>query len=238
MRSFFDSCVEAGSEKCAFYGPTAHIISKRLDVLYDSIRARPVPVYSDSGYGVVDYVMLRASIFQALYKPYAVFPRLAQALADLEGGNGTGIFTLVNSNKRFECHCDSSDGSFEVVSDASAAIACTDGKEVRDSVQEFEIFYNEMRNISEWADVWTGLRMRCSYVDNSFLLNTPICNYVSQRLAETKEEPLPRFSENSRSTPCHHKSTNCIYLGPFVGNTSFPILVIGNTAGTPCGCAQ
>ncbi|KAJ8697532.1 hypothetical protein PTI98_004325 [Pleurotus ostreatus] len=70
---------------------------------------------------------------------------------------------------------------------------CTDGAEVRDTVDELEPFVQGLLRDSQWGEVWARIRIGCS--------------------AWPKQEKK------------HFK-------GPFLGNTSHPILWIGNTAGT------
>ena len=83
MESFFDGCVAAGPDACAFYAPTAEQISNNLDSLYDSLLTQPVPVVSSSFYGFVDYSVLRSLIWGTLYAPYIYFSTLAEGLASL-----------------------------------------------------------------------------------------------------------------------------------------------------------
>ncbi|KAJ7367641.1 hypothetical protein DFH08DRAFT_795785 [Mycena albidolilacea] len=87
--SFVDGCVAAGPQGCAFFAPTATEILDNVDKIYASLRARPIPVWTNGSYGVVDYSLLRRAIFKSFYTPYAHFPILARALAELSVGNGT-----------------------------------------------------------------------------------------------------------------------------------------------------
>ncbi|KAJ7116262.1 hypothetical protein C8R43DRAFT_854198, partial [Mycena crocata] len=82
-------CVAAGPTQCAFYKSTAAEVTDRLAALTASIRAHPVPVITPTSYGIVDYSLLRETIFSALYTPYSSFGPLAAALAALEAGNST-----------------------------------------------------------------------------------------------------------------------------------------------------
>ncbi|KAJ7465760.1 hypothetical protein B0H11DRAFT_1668512, partial [Mycena galericulata] len=86
---FINGCVAAGPHGCAFYSPTVAEIQENVDKIYASLRARPIPVRTNTSFGIVDYSTMRRTIFTALYTPYAKFPALAQALADLSVGNAT-----------------------------------------------------------------------------------------------------------------------------------------------------
>lgn len=49
---------------------------------------------------------------------------------------------------------------------------------------------------------------------------------ANQRMAKATQISLPRFGSYHATVIVSHR-----VLGPFVGNTSFPLLMIGNTAG-------
>ncbi|KAJ6579543.1 TAP-like protein-domain-containing protein [Mycena vulgaris] len=187
---FVDGCVAAGPEGCAFFAPTAAQLSENVDKLYASVRARPIPVRTNVSFGLVDYSMLRRAIFQSLYSPYANFPRLAQALADLSAGNGTALFKM-SEQPPFECACDPAEYRFEPVGEAGSAVACNDGARISPEYEDVVAHYHNMSKTSTWADMWEPIRMAC--------------------LA------WPEFPKNH-------------FRGPFVANTSFPLLVVGNTA--------
>ena len=163
MESFFDGCVAAGPDICPFYAPTSDAISQKLTALYESVRARPVPVRTPTSYGLVDYARLKLTVFVSLYSPYVMFPPLANALADLLDGDGTMLFQLLETPS-FECSCDSPKSPFELVQDGQTAVICTDGKEVNDSLEELKAQYENMAKFTEWAEIWAGIRVRCSYV--------------------------------------------------------------------------
>ncbi|KAK0479822.1 TAP-like protein-domain-containing protein [Armillaria luteobubalina] len=94
MQSFFDGCVAAGPDRCAFFSPTATEVSNSLDHLYDSIIAQPVPFVTPSSYGIVDYTVLRAAVRNAMCSPYNYFSELAEGLALLAAGDGSRIYAL------------------------------------------------------------------------------------------------------------------------------------------------
>ncbi|KAJ7123174.1 TAP-like protein-domain-containing protein [Mycena epipterygia] len=188
--SFVDGCVAAGPEGCAFFSPTAAEISDKMDKIYASVRARPIPVRTNISFCVVDYSMVRSVVFRSLYAPYARFPSLAQALADLSMGNGTALFKMFEKTP-FECSCDSSEYPLDSIErEAGVAVRCNDGKRISGAYEDAVAHYQELSKTSTWADVWQAARMACV--------------------------AWPDF-------PKDH------FQGPFVANTSFPILLIGNT---------
>ncbi|KAF8876134.1 alpha/beta hydrolase fold-domain-containing protein [Infundibulicybe gibba] len=193
LQTFFDGCAQAGPDVCPFYAPTPEQISQNLTALYTAIKTQPVPVFTESGYGLVDYARLQGTIFLSLYSPYESFLPLAKGLADLASGDGRAFFNI-SAAPIFECSCDGPDPSTDKATEAILGIICTDGQAVPRDLESTKKFYEQFSNISRWADVWAPLHISCSKVGwpNSI--------------------PKPRFQ------------------GPFVANTSFPLLLVGNTA--------
>ncbi|KAJ7667054.1 hypothetical protein B0H17DRAFT_1184269, partial [Mycena rosella] len=166
-------------------------ISEKMDKIYATLRERPIPVRTNTSFGLVDYSMVRRVIFQALYAPYARFPDLAQAFADLSAGNATALFKM-SEQPPFECAYDNSGDRLESVLEATFAVTCNDGSRILPGYEDTVTHYQKMSETSTWADVWEPIRIACV--------------------------AWPEF-------PQKH------FRGPFVANTSFPILLIGNTAG-------
>jgi hypothetical protein len=158
--AFVDGCVAAGLNGCAFYAPTATELLANLHKLYVSLRARPIPVRTNTSFGVVDYSTLRFTIFRALYEPYALFPTLAEALADLTKGNATALFKMTEK-PAFECACDPSQHRFEPVGDAGQAVTCNDGKRISSEYEDVLAHYRALSKGSPWADVWQHTRLYC-----------------------------------------------------------------------------
>lgn len=165
MQFFFDSCVAAGPERCAFYSPDPATVAENLAALYDSVRAQPVPVRNGSSYGLVDYPRLRQAVFQALYKPWAKFHPLAQALSDLAKGDGDALFSLADQDP-FECSCnsDTSNAYTYFHPEAQAAILCNDAAFNPRSVEDVLESIHKMANYTSWYDVWGRIRAGCSFV--------------------------------------------------------------------------
>ncbi|KAJ7785021.1 TAP-like protein-domain-containing protein [Mycena maculata] len=198
--AFVDGCVAAGPQGCAFFSPTATELEANVVKIYASLRARPIPVRTNTSFGVVDYSMMRSVIFQSLYSPYAKFPVLAQALAELSAGNGTALFKM-SERAAFKCGCDLSEFRFETVFDGGIAVRCNDGKRMPGSYEDVLEHYQNMSKLSSWADVWQSLRLACA--------------------------AWPELPKNH-------------FQGPFVANTSFPLLLVSTTADpvTPLAAAK
>lgn len=161
MQSFFDGCHAAGPGGCAFYADTPENISQNLTALYEAVRARPIPVKTATSYGIVDYDRLRATVFVTLYAPFALFVRLADALADLAAGDGTAIYKILETEP-FQCACDPSAHRFDRVNDALSAILCNDGEQIPSSLEDAQKYFDSLYAESTWAEIWAGIRIGCS----------------------------------------------------------------------------
>ncbi|KAF7340391.1 AB hydrolase-1 domain-containing protein [Mycena venus] len=161
LQAFFDGCVAAGPELCAFYKPTAAEIADRLTALTASIREQPVPVLTPAGYGVVDFSLLRRSLFAALDSPFTLFSTLARGLAALENGDGDTLYSIVQQ-PQFQCDC-SNNTAFSPIDDSTVAIECGDAVEVTDSIEEVTEFYQNAARTSQFAEFLVGAtRVSCS----------------------------------------------------------------------------
>jgi hypothetical protein len=205
---FFQSCFEAGPERCAFYDSSPEKISANLDAIYEQLKVAPMAAFDAKNYGIVDYGLLRALMRSSAYFPTSSFGPLADALALLSNGNASAVFSLgnlplVNS----PCNCSGEDPTTNGF-DAFVSIWCNDAVTFNNTVEEWQEYYEEAASVSAYADVWAGTYMRCSYVLSSSL------------------ELVLTYS--SRSWPVKTKNP---VRGPWGGNTSTPILFIGNTIG-------
>ena len=161
FESFLTGCAEAGPEDCKFWAPTPKDIERNITALYDAIRSKPIPMKTEKSYGLLDYEMLRSVIFRALYSPYATFAGLAEDLAALAAGDGTGIFDKV-SQPPYQCDCDPSRHQFDQLVDATFAVACNDGDDVPRDLESAKQYFEMLSNASSWADKWAGIRLGCA----------------------------------------------------------------------------
>lgn len=160
MDSFFTGCAEAGPHGCPFWAPTPDDIYRNLTKLYDNLRSHPRAIKTETKYGIIDYSLLRAVVFSALYSPYASFKFLADGLADLAAGKGAVIFDKV-SPPPYQCKCDPSKGLFDGVIDAQTAILCNDGDDVPGDLKSSEDYFKAVIEGSSWSDIWARIRLGC-----------------------------------------------------------------------------
>lgn len=162
FQMFFDSCASAGPDLCAFYAPTAAAISTKLDQLLERVRETPIPVIIDpSFYGLVDDYLVRTTILSTLYTPYDSWPMLATALADLENGNGTLMYSTANSPV-FQCNCTQPSSFVDNNFEAVFAIANGDAIEVHDSVKDLKKFFKHLESITQFPQLVATLRISAS----------------------------------------------------------------------------
>ncbi|KAJ7277286.1 Alpha/Beta hydrolase protein [Mycena rebaudengoi] len=202
LQSFFDGCVAAGPEACAFHAPTAGEISANLAALTTSLKGNPIPVVTNTSYGIFDYSLLRNLIFNALYHPYQYFPLLAQGLAALAAGDAGPIYSITAVPPATSSECDKNAPPFhDNYLESGVSTICGDAIAVTDSASQIRAFYENQARSSSFAELFSNWRVFCS------------------------------------GWKIHREGR---FLGPFGGKTSFPLLVIGNTADpvTPLASAK
>jgi len=175
LGTFFTGCFEAGPEGCAFYAESPEAIQQNFTNIFESLRAQPIPIKTDSTYGILDHTTVRVVVLTALTSPYALFPVTAQGLAQLATGNGTSLFQLLNPpGSQFQYSCDPEAYADDQVADASTAIICNDGDEVPTDLNSAKEYYDEMTNLTDWAEVWLEGRLNCMQVLYLPFLDTPL----------------------------------------------------------------
>ncbi|KAJ7638063.1 Alpha/Beta hydrolase protein [Mycena rosella] len=159
MQTFFDGCAAAGPADCAFHAPSASQISENLAALTSAIRDQPVPVITADSHGIVDFVVLRNAILNALFSPYDSFGVLAAGLAALAGGDAAPIYAL-NSVPTFECQYNASVLPFHSNNlESYLTIAGGDAAAVNESIPQLQQFYENATKVSNFADLLASTRV-------------------------------------------------------------------------------
>ncbi|KAF8609123.1 alpha/beta-hydrolase [Ceratobasidium sp. AG-I] len=171
LTGFFDSCVVAGPERCAFAkkNQTSSKLQSRLDALYERLRAQPLPVStSPAGPGILTASALRAVMVQALYAP-AIWPMVAQVLADVERGDGVGAYTIVYG--RFvDIHPQAPDENVfnrymertQLVTTA-AGILCSDTRPTPKSLDNFIKYVHNLSTFTPIGEEFSFLPWQCTH---------------------------------------------------------------------------
>lgn len=246
---FFDYCYEAGPEKCAFMqeGDSNSDLRTRFDELIANIKKSPVPVPAspDGKFGpdIIKYDHVRGIIFQGLYSPLNYYKLVAEGLADLARGNGTLI--SMRRSEAFVPFCPSGrcgeqptpyspdcqiPGSNDEV---SRSIMCSDGDEVDRTLEDLKAIWAKTRAQSDlFGDVW-------SHIHAGIYIFPATCFFKFDRMRRStnlfpgctgwKIRPKWRFTGINYLRISYIVHSTNINLGPFVANTSFPLLWLGNT---------
>ncbi|KAI5119053.1 hypothetical protein M0805_005919 [Coniferiporia weirii] len=160
LLDIYQSCVEAGPQKCALYETSAALIQARVDALLTSLRTAPIPLYdaSTSTYDTVDYALVRMLMLSTLYQTHRGGAALMDTLAALERGDGASAYarSIKYAFSRFlTCNCASESfmpngGHSELL----GAISCGDSVDRDDSIEDIRMAYEEMAKMSSFAESW------------------------------------------------------------------------------------
>jgi hypothetical protein len=174
LQHFIDECVNAGPKACALHEKDPHAIDTRITATLERLKRQPLAVTHMKNesevldYGIVDYSLVRRLMFAFLYRPYSAGPlngtALATALAAAERGDGWPFWELQRSREvRLPCDCSTGSRPPRVADGAEMglAVACSDGEEVNDSLEELKDHFEMVGKTSKFVDMWTH-RVRCS----------------------------------------------------------------------------
>jgi len=172
-------CVRSGHKGCALIREGEKVTSKRLksrlDRFLSEVQQRPIPVsHPEMGPGIITYEMLKLLIFRATYVVRS-WPRLAQALDDLERHrNGTlalEIFSFATDTHK-KPHQDWHEWKGVHVPSVAwdslqSTVFCSDSFPGKDgkgrwSMEEYLEYYNDAREQYEiGAGFWFQILLRC-----------------------------------------------------------------------------
>jgi hypothetical protein len=159
MTTFFEACVDAGPEACALHAASPSVIRARVANITAQLKRRPLPVVSDHGYGLVDYRLLRETLFHFLYAPYGPAPwttpqSLSLALVAAEAGDGRLLWDLAEgAQAKLVCPCgeDRYPGPQSIA--ASIAIKCGESDAFHDSLDELQTRLDEAVEFLTFAEL-------------------------------------------------------------------------------------
>ncbi|EDN98405.1 hypothetical protein SS1G_13263 [Sclerotinia sclerotiorum 1980 UF-70] len=236
MEAFYHYCHASGPQNCAFYSSTPSKISTRLENLLTTLKTHPIIVPpSDPTLfpEIITYTSLKRLISATLYRPILLFPTLANVLLSLETGDGIPFLNFISTldlHESFTCECDvSSNGILapakekeeEGTDDAMAAIMCSDGGIMNETVSEFEVYADTLME----GALMTGaanVEVRMSCVGWNVV---PKWRYTGINFPS-----LPTLSHFSTSSYFQNPPSMLTTPGPFTSTTNHPILYIANRA--------
>ena len=166
---------------------------------------------------VIDRNLALASLFVGVYFPYDTMGPLFGAYSELEKGNGFPLYNLISSSTgNFTVTCQECYHTLAqpgASPDADISILCADGGAQSDDPTFLKSLYDAFAAQTHLADSAFGLVVRCVYA----VPNPPAGAYAL----------TPSFTYSGWSLESKSR-----FEGTLGGDTSFPLLFIGNTHGT------
>ncbi|GJJ06210.1 hypothetical protein Clacol_000399 [Clathrus columnatus] len=159
----FDACVAAG-EDCPLYAPTSNEVEARVEAIFESLREKPIPAFNGTHYAVLDYKTVKSLLFTDLYKPFTSIGPFFDALAALEKGNGDPMLNQISAIRETP-KCGGVPKSSIVpvsIAEGGVAVRCGEGQGVGFTIGDLRTHFEELRNLSVFADVWSEIRIECS----------------------------------------------------------------------------
>ncbi|GJE96256.1 alpha/beta hydrolase [Phanerochaete sordida] len=204
-----DACVSAGPE-CPLYESTSDKVHARLNAIFTNLKKQPLPVYNGTTgkeYGIIDYKLARAALFALVYFPYGVTAM-------------TPIYTSI------------------IILHALAQLEKGDGLELGRILGMVPVQAPFSCNCPgeppaprpiPLANLDATIAIACGDAAASRGDDTvPILEEYYGQLSKISEFadmwPIRISCSGWRTRPVER------FAGPFVANTSFPLLIIGNTA--------
>ncbi|KAF7308918.1 Abhydrolase-4 domain-containing protein [Mycena kentingensis (nom. inval.)] len=200
LQAFADGCVSAGPNDCAFYSPSASTIISNIDALYASLHARPLPVLLPGSN--------TGGVFTFSNLRYTVFHALYSPYA-LVAPLAQGLAELQKNGDATTLFSLFIQMQNSVNPTPFEPCGCGDSAAEQQFVSfpEYSIICNDGERVSpkyeDLVDFYAGLRQLSSFAD--------VWNEFHARCMAWPDFPKTNFR------------------GPIVANTSFPLLIIGNT---------
>ncbi|GJE90062.1 alpha/beta hydrolase [Phanerochaete sordida] len=207
LKTILDACVAAGPSTCALYEPSTDKVHARLTAIFDALKQRPLPVYNNitgKEYGLIDYKIARSALFNRLYSPYPSTPE----------GPTYPIMDLLEALAQVEKGDGLALGRWMGIVPAQTLFSCNCPSKPRPpqvlSPEAFTAIACSDSDLARAGDTIEDLEEHFAKMrgDSEFADQWPFRVICSG----WKTKPVERFG------------------GPFVANTSFPMLIIGNTA--------
>jgi len=195
-------------------------VEKRLYNIFESLRTKVVTLYDGVKTMVlVDRKVALGALWFSLYFPYETMAPLFEAYSDLEKGNGLKLYAILASttgNLTVTCQdCHPLVAHAGASPDADISIQCTDSGATPDDLASVRSIYDGISAQTHLADIIFGVAVRC------------VCVVVPQPFQLEPTFLTPPYT--CRGWSLESKTR---FGGTLGGNTSFPLLFIGNTHGT------
>ncbi|EKM51106.1 uncharacterized protein PHACADRAFT_32147 [Phanerochaete carnosa HHB-10118-sp] len=174
LTTIYHACVSAGPSLCAIYENTTDLVHARVSRLLDDVHLAPVLVYNDTDpsnitFSVVDYTVVESHILATLKNPYSMATALAEAIVQLENGDGSlilGAAGVTNVAQFATCDFDPSQPYVAGFLDIRAPIECGDSLvDTRRTLQAAQDDYQGMLQLSQFATtIYPLMQGICTHV--------------------------------------------------------------------------
>lgn len=169
LDSFFSYCAEAGPSKCdiARKGDSASDIRKRVNSDLDALKKQSLVGINPLTHtpSIITWSFMKELLFGGLYSPNLFFPLFAKTLDHLHEGQTDALHKMLpqlHSLIRYQPYCGPGLTKSFDAGDASYAIMCADKRyQLNESISELEQRFEDMANLSSFADVWTTAMLGC-----------------------------------------------------------------------------
>lgn len=163
--SFSTFCFQAG-EECALYrasDKSAVDIADRFESIMADIKEHPLTLVSQ--WKKIPYVIthsvLRQIMFSIMYFPNIGFPVAALIANFLYYGHGE-VLGETPYLPELEALCGPQPPAYAFPNEAQPAIMCSDKRyPLNETVPELQLRFEQLANISSWADVWLSVMLEC-----------------------------------------------------------------------------
>ena len=186
--------------------------------MFESLRSKVITIYD--GVKTMDFINRKValtSLFDVSYSPYDGMGPLFGAYAELEKGNGLPLYNLIlnyTGNLTVTCQdCPHSVAQADASPDAFNSILCSDSGAHSDDTTYLKGLYDALAAQTQLADIAFDKVAPCVYV----VPNLPTGTY-----ALIPSSTYSGWTLESKSR----------FEGTIGGDTSFPLLFIGNTHGS------
>lgn len=208
-------------DDCPLYEPRPSLVLARFEKILDQLRTNPAPVHNGTNFiRLIDRNMVFLRLFQGLYKPYTSIAPFFHALAELEKGNPWPLHKqTAGYDPKINCKCSDEDESNQDIvgegEETTRAVSCGDAGPLSEDPDFLKEWFEKLTAQSQFGDYWGHVALACAYVP----LEVGSADVMTdEQFRGWKVKPKWQWS------------------GPIGGNTSFPLLFVGNTAGTCQNC--
>jgi len=161
LQYIYDNCVEAGPIDCPLHANSSALVQSRVENIFASIKASPLPVIDGTEYDIIDYSRLKFGFFASFYSPFSSLRNYAYVLASLEERDGRPALAFLKRLKQ-SAKCNRP-LLVPFRKEGQLAVLCGEAEGVDNSISGVTHHLEELGKISIFADVLTDLvRIPCA----------------------------------------------------------------------------